>query len=57
MNSMKIRGIVKKNLFDAGAVCIGTTTLGADPSLNNESLENNNGKDLQLIRYPSTSVC
>lgn len=43
MNSIKIRGIVKKNLFDAGAVCIGTTTLGADPSLNNESLENNNG--------------
>lgn len=48
MNSIKIRGIVKKNLFDAGAVCIGTTTLGADPSLNNESLENNNGKVTQL---------
>lgn len=57
MSSIKIRRIVKKNLFDAGTVCIGTTTLGADPSLNNESLENNNGKDLQLFRYPSTSVC
>lgn len=48
MNSIKIRGIVKKNLFDAGAVCIGTTTPGADPSLNNERLENNNGKVTQL---------
>ena len=28
-----------------GTVCADTTTIGADPSLNNISLDNNNGMD------------
>lgn len=46
MNFIKIRRIVKKNLFDVGIVCIGIIILGVDLSFNNESFENNNGKDL-----------
>lgn len=47
----------KELILDSGAVCIGTTTLGADPNLNNESLENNNGKDIQQFRFQSTIIC